>query len=254
MQRCECFCNCCDTQVFVVGDNTPVTSFHCTHCSRRLWPVRIDTFGKREWEVCDDPDLMVQVGLARLTNRQARLFACACCRLFWDQLTHPHYRHAVEVAERFADGRADENEVRLALDRAVSPPPPGDNDTHPFIGAARESLSPRPRLTAIVHWIVRRSRGHSDDAARIIAAFRDVVPNPFRTPAPLTAAVLAWNGGQVANLADGIYRQRDFEALPVLADALEEAGCTDQALLNHCRSAGGHVLGCWVVDQVLAKN
>jgi hypothetical protein len=216
--------------------------------------VRIDTFGKRDWEVCDDLDLLVQAGMARLTNRQARLFACACCRLFWDQLTHPHYRDAVEVAERFADGRADENEVRLALDRAVSLPRPGDFDAHPFIGAACETLTARPRLTAIVHLIVRRSRGQSDDTARIIAAFRDIVPNPFRPPAPLAPTVLAWNGGQVANLAESIYRQRDFEALPILADALEEAGCTDQALLNHCRSARGHVLGCWALDHVSAKN
>jgi hypothetical protein len=254
MQRCECPCVCCDTQVFVVGDNSEINSLRCPSCGRHLTPTRIDPFGERDWEVCDDPDLVVQAGVARLSNRQARLFACACCRLFWDRLTHPRYRDAVEVAELFADGRSDENEVRLALDRAVAVPRTGDYDADPIISAACESLSARPHLTAIVAWIVRRSQRQSEDAARLIVAFRDIMPNPFMPPPPLTPPVLAWNGGQVRKLAEGIYRQRDFEALPILADALEEAGCTDQALLNHCRSAGGHVLGCWAVDLARATK
>jgi hypothetical protein len=217
-------------------------------------PTRLDPFGEKDWEVCDDPDLVVQAGVALLTNRQARLFACACCRLFWDQLTHPRYRDAVEVAELFADGRADENEVRLALDRALAVPRSSDSGAGTFLGAACETLSAQPPLRAIVAWIVRRSQGRSDEAARLIAAFRDIMPNPFRPPAPLAPAVLAWYGGQVRKLAEGIYHQRTFEELPILADALEEAGCTDQVLLNHCRSAGGHVLGCWAVDHVLAKR
>jgi hypothetical protein len=67
------------------------------------------------------------------------------------------------------------------------------------------------------------------------------------------AAWLAWNGGAVGKMAQAIYDDRAFHDLPILADALEEAGCTDAALLGHLRSAGPHVRGCWGVDAVLGK-
>jgi hypothetical protein len=65
-------------------------------------------------------------------------------------------------------------------------------------------------------------------------------------------AVLAVeDGGQQRQ---GIYNGRAFDDLPVLADALEDAGCTDRDILEHCRSGGEHVLGCWVVDLLLGKE
>jgi hypothetical protein len=57
----------------------------------------------------------------------------------------------------------------------------------------------------------------------------------------------------VRKLARGIYHERAFDRLPVLADALEEAGCTDETLLGHLRGPGPHVLGCWAVDLILGK-
>ena len=56
------------------------------------------------------------------------------------------------------------------------------------------------------------------------------------------------------NLAQAIYEERRFGDLPVLADALEEAGCTDADILSHCRGPGPHVRGCWVVDLLLGKQ
>jgi hypothetical protein len=65
---------------------------------------------------------------------------------------------------------------------------------------------------------------------------------------------LSWNGGTVQQLAWAIYDERRFEDLTILADALEEAGCTDADILNHCRGPGPHVRGCWVLDLLLGKN
>jgi len=65
---------------------------------------------------------------------------------------------------------------------------------------------------------------------------------------------LAWNGGMVQKLAEAIYSDRAFDRLPILADALEDACCTNQDILNHCRQPGVHVLGCWVVDLLLGKE
>ncbi len=81
---------------------------------------------------------------------------------------------------------------------------------------------------------------------------RDLVGNPFR-PSKLDPTWLGWDGGRVARLAQDIYENREFGLMPVFADALEEAGCTDAEILAHCRSGGEHVRGCWVVDLVLDK-
>lgn len=79
---------------------------------------------------------------------------------------------------------------------------------------------------------------------------RDIFGNPFRSvmcsPEWLTSTVVA--------MAAQMYESRDFSALPILADALQDAGCEAADILNHCRGEGPHVRGCWVVDLVLGKE
>jgi hypothetical protein len=65
---------------------------------------------------------------------------------------------------------------------------------------------------------------------------------------------LAWDEGTSVKVAQGIYEDRAFDRLPVLADALEDAGCDDADILHHCRLPGDHAHGCWVVDMILAKG
>ena len=65
---------------------------------------------------------------------------------------------------------------------------------------------------------------------------------------------VAWNNETVLKLAQTINADRAFDRLPILADALEEAGCTDADMLQHCRGPGPHVRGCWVVDLLLGKE
>jgi len=64
-----------------------------------------------------------------------------------------------------------------------------------------------------------------------------------------------WRTGTAVALAQTMYAARDFAAMPILADALEEAGCDVPDVLTHCRDPKGvHVRGCWVVDLVLGKE
>jgi hypothetical protein len=65
---------------------------------------------------------------------------------------------------------------------------------------------------------------------------------------------LTWNSSTVVSLAQSIYTDRTFDRLPILADALEDAGCTNQDILNHCRQPGEHVRGCWVVDLLTGRK
>jgi hypothetical protein len=96
---------------------------------------------------------------------------------------------------------------------------------------------------------------------RSVLLLRDIFGNPFRPSPPVPAAVLAWHEGTVRRIAEGIYDQRrmpertlDNARLAILADALLDAVCDDEALIQHCRSEGPHVWGCWVVDLLLAKG
>ncbi|WP_052562161.1 hypothetical protein [Gemmata sp. SH-PL17] len=79
---------------------------------------------------------------------------------------------------------------------------------------------------------------------------RDIFGNPFRpvtlSPSSITSIAVA--------LAAQMYESRDFSAMPILADALQDAGCDNDDILNHCRGPGPHVRGCWVVDLVLGKQ
>jgi hypothetical protein len=81
----------------------------------------------------------------------------------------------------------------------------------------------------------------------------DIFGTPFH-PLIITPDVGVWNDGTVVKLAQAIYEDRAFDLLPVLADALEEAGCTNADILGHCRGPGPHVRGCWVVDLLLGKK
>jgi hypothetical protein len=83
---------------------------------------------------------------------------------------------------------------------------------------------------------------------------RCIFGNPFRRAPTLDPGWLEWKDGTATHLAHGIYEDRAFDRLPILADALEEACCTDADVLAHCRAPGLHVRGCWVVDLLLGKE
>jgi hypothetical protein len=95
----------------------------------------------------------------------------------------------------------------------------------------------------------RQDRDPVERAAQA-ALLRDVYGNPFR-PTPFDPT---WRTQDVLAVARLTYDSRDFSPMPVLADALQDAGCEDPEILAHCRGGGAHVRGCWVVDLVLGKG
>ena len=84
--------------------------------------------------------------------------------------------------------------------------------------------------------------------------FRCILGNPFHPVSAIFPAVLAWHDRTAPRIAQSIYDDRAFDRLPILHDALLDAGCDDEAILSHCRSEGPHVRGCWVLDLILAKD
>ena len=111
------------------------------------------------------------------------------------------------------------------------------------------------------YWMSPRSAGsaayraHKDRAMGwpTLPLLRDVFGNPFRLLS-VQRHWLTWNDRTIPKLAQTIYDDRRFDLLPILADALEEAGCDNADILAHCRGPGPHVRGCWVVDLLLGKT
>jgi hypothetical protein len=161
----------------------------------------------------------------------------------------------VQVAEGYADGLVPASRLfdtwRTVAADAGTPGRYGadDPDDAPARLAAR-AASPDPWYGAR-HAFYDPAWAEERDAQCELV--RDLLGNPHRPPA-LDPAWLAWNDRTVLKIAHAIYADRHFEDLPVLADALEDAGCTDAAILDHCRRPGEHVRGCWVVDLLLGKE
>jgi hypothetical protein len=193
-----------------------------------------------------------------VSDRKLRLFACACCRRIWHHLGHPTTRDAVEVAERFADGRATREELDAHHSAAAG-------DPADFIAGG--VTRPDARTTTHVCWLAAQyakaavinatCANPADPAAGIHPAdvascdlLRDIFGNPFR-PVSLDPA---WRTPTAVALASQMYESRDFGAMPILADALQDAGCDSDDVLDHCRGPGPHVRGCWVVDLVLGRS
>jgi hypothetical protein len=218
-----------------------------------------------EWLACTDPERMLVFLGEKAGERKLRLFACACCRRLWPTLLDEWSRQAVEVAESFADGlaRAPElHEARVSALQVRSPAMTAASAAahatwEVAIEAARSASASAARGAAFaIHpcsadepW----QKVEKEERGRQAAILRDIFGIPQR-PVSVDPAWSRWNDSCAVKIARAIYEQRRFDDLPVLADALEEAGCTDADILAHCRGPGPHVRGCWVIDLLLGKE
>jgi hypothetical protein len=211
-----------------------------------------------EWLAGVEPAPLLEHLEGHVSDRKYRLLVCACCRAIWPWLNDPRSREAVETSERFADGEADAGELEQFRGRAWQ----AVKDLglyHPLrivpeaAAVAARFLS---RETGPARWMALAAAAAflgKPQNERLCGLIRELFGNPFRPP-EVHPAWLAWQDGTVPRLARAVYDGRSFADLPLLADALEEAGCTDAALLGHCRVPADHVRGCWALDLLLDKK
>jgi len=202
---------------------------------------------EQEWLNCTDPTPMLEFLRGKASDRKLRLFAVACSRRLWaciDALG----RTAVEVAESFADGLAGPDEMRAARLACQ-----GEGGQAAWYAAATNPAIAARNAARSAQSGVANNALLGSEAAELLAQarlIRDIFGDPFR---PLSVD-LSWLTFGVVKLAQTIYDDRSFDLLPVLADALEEAGCDDADLLAHCREPEPHVRGCWLLDLLLGKE
>jgi hypothetical protein len=233
-----------------------------------------------EWDGCEHPKAMLEVlrGSGLASHRKLRLFMAACCRRVIHTFTEVDdlgREEAIGVAERYADGLADEEEREEAFADLTDGGPhrlwddctnllvadftqeePDDADAVDLaVGAAEEA-----RLQAVNDRYEESEEIEEAEAVAQTGLVREVFGNPGR-PVVVDRAWTAWNGAAAKKLARAVYEERelpgghlDAARLAVLADMLEEAGCANAGLLGHLRGPGPHVLGCWALDAVLGKT
>jgi hypothetical protein len=233
-----------------------------------------------EWLVCEDLGAMLHHVLqvaGMLSERKVRLFACACCRRIGPLLADEGARRTLDVAERYADGLAPEGERVEAMQAGwalVNAYIGGAGRSHrrASLQAAAMKAAGRPRLAerpADAGLLLELGKGGADRAA-FAATWTDTsfpsddsVEQEHRSQCPLFRDIFnpfgaalspAWQSGDVLRLGQAIYEERAFHRLPVLADALQEAGCTDARLIGHLLGGGPHMLGCWALDLLLDRQ
>ena len=231
------------------------------------WWSATDSVALTEWLFFD----------ALATDRKLRLFCVGCCRWYEEKASEVG-RNLLQVVEWFADGRASEEE----LNAARMPAEEIEEATLQALGWSEQLRAERSITSAAfspvsyeavfgTNWrdrscyedgqpypvsVVCLARspfpeGTSGPEPKVVALLHDIFgPLPFR---PITLNP-SWLTSTVTSLAQAIYTDRAFDRLPILADALEEAGRNDADVLAHCRGGGEHARGCWVVDCVLGKK
>jgi len=199
-----------------------------------------------------------------LPDRLHRLLACGLCRRVPALADYPDRLRAVETAEAFADGRATADDLGRARERILAlmdAQPPQTNlywlswavDMSAAVSAptGRDPWTIEPFTAGTVSRNVCILLGLDVAAERaagtVYPPLFDVEPRPI-------AFDPTWRTDTVLALARLLYESRDFGAMPILADALQDAGCDSEDILDHCRGPGPHIRGCWVVDLVLGEG
>jgi hypothetical protein len=223
---------------------------------------------EQEWLGCIHPREMLEFLRGKASERKLRLFAVACCRQISHLIGTEDLARAVEVAEQFAEGQVTDERRKAVYDEVfwrtsqdwydipavVVGSLASSRDFSPsrIAKAATDAVA----TTGDLRWGYQGDNPAAYRAATVTQLFwiRCIFGTPFIFRGEMGFSFLGWKDRTISKIAQAIYDEKAFDRLPILGDVLEEAGCTDQAILAHCRQPGEHVRGCWALDQILGKE
>jgi hypothetical protein len=245
----------------------------------------VSVMTEADWLACEDPIPMLEFLRGSAGDRKLRLFAVACCHRVWDWLGD-RSRRAVDEVERYVDGQATGEDLHVAAKEASEEWLSEFGTHHPsnaaycltFFGKTKAHDATAGVVAEVVEavrceactrtgislqgWpakadpVVTKACIEAGEVAKLVelAAQSRLLRDIFHGPRCPVLVRCFWKTRAVVELARHIYLEQAFDRLPILADALEDAGCTDAQILDHCRQPGEHVRGCWVVDALLGKG
>jgi hypothetical protein len=202
-----------------------------------------------EWMASEDSMVMSNFLKRKATSRKFRLLAFVYCQHHHEFMSLPGAKELVEATERLAEERATLGDVSRAFDELD------------LSAASHDLVTARPAMllgfcsddayVALSYTEAWATSDEPDDQRWCTAQIREIFGNPFR---PI-AFDPDWRTETALAIARGIYDERAFDRLPILADALQDAGCNNDAILNHLRdTTAPHVRGCWALDLVLGLS
>ncbi len=212
-----------------------------------------------EWLTCAEPTTMLYfIRRSGGSDRKLRLFGSACYRSLWatSPVSQLHW-DVLRASESYADGQIAKQEFRLIRK------PLGGFENPCVAGMAEQVAFSASSECLGETWVPNgenienaglggrvRQRSQPEQLRPQCDSLRDIFGNPF---CPFVVNP-SWLTSDVVAIAEGIYQERAFDRMPILADALQDAGCDNDDILNHCRNDGPHARGCFVVDLLLGKE
>jgi len=215
---------------------------------------------EQEWLACTELDGMLRLLQNKVSDRQVLHVACELCRRVAGEFTLQWSKEALILLEQKVDGMVTVEEMEKHRSKCDDTAIIGDEDEDERVGhrlpadgvaylCFKHSIRySSPNQVPLAFYFFFGQKAASEQEKCLL--LRDIFGNPFR---PVTVSS-AWQTTNVVMLAQTIYDERAFNRMPILADALEDAGCDNADILNHCRQPGDHVRGCWAVDLVLGKQ
>jgi hypothetical protein len=207
-----------------------------------------------------EPGTILRAVGRKASARKVALFSIACCRRVSSRIANGKLITVLEALEDVIDGRAPKHNIATMrqdaqADLKWAQEKRGLSEAELFerylISACLGEIGKLRGALSLANWCVQianlcPSDGPPEQEEQAHLA-RDVFSAVWcASPIPSNAVA--------ARMAEAAYVTSDFQNLPILADALEEAGCNRAEVLDHCRTPGTHVRGCWVVDLVLGKD
>ena len=223
---------------------------------------------EEEWLACENPDALLSSLRKKVSERQLRLLIAAVCRRVQHLLDGPEFLALIDAGERVADKMLSPS--TLARYRTNCPSISAGDFTEEETRWAEHSVEfngpvlakravwlsgalDAKKAVASLHYAARAMRSRDtihEEFSNQCNILREIFGNPFRPvtldPSRLTSTVTA--------LAQMMYDTREFTAMPILADALQDASCDNEAILTHCRGPGPHVRGCWAIDLLTGRE
>lgn len=236
------------------------------------------------WKEQHSPIEMLNYLSGKVTPRKLRLFACACTHQVRHLMQSEAVKEAVLAAEQFADDDIPQDRLRAAAEGTYSgrygrTPGQSHAQARAILDAELAGINCAWLTESSIHKVQLVTKCCASALAWLATAelpmhelhsqhwnfanlqakqmqchlLRDMF-HPFKEAQMIEPYVLKWNGGAVVGLAKSIYQEKRFDEMPILADALEDAGCWQDVMINHCREHEIHARGCWVLDLILGKR
>ncbi|QVL32962.1 hypothetical protein KIH39_03330 [Telmatocola sphagniphila] len=226
-----------------------------------------------DWQLGANPEPMLRYLEVRMTDRKMRLFGIACCRRYpLEEGITPAYVKLLDYAEKLADSVEDSEGERIWEKLQKRQDDRSQTSDHSlacllvaFTGKNEQFFRKgKEGCGTVSDWVreacrllIERPRHEESRSNRYFRemermqqadTLREIIGNPFAQ----TAFDVNWRNTNILDIATKIYEQKEFENLPILADALQDAGCNWTEIIDHLRSSESHFRGCWALDAILS--